>query len=207
MRRLAAMIACAVIGVFGSGAQAQDNDVRAWNHAGPYVGVVAGYSTAKLEAEGGVDWAAAGAQGGFVAGYGLVNANGIYIGFEADAVLRDVKWQITDGVSTATASNMWTGSARLRVGQVIGPMLLYVTGGAAVTEQKIEISWLGSAEEIRWGWVGGAGIEAQVTRVMTLRLEGLHYQFPDKAFWLAGDSAKIGTGETVARVGVTFKLN
>lgn len=177
-----------------------------WNHAGMYAGLTAGYSTAQLETPG-IDLAATGAQGGVFVGYGVVANGGLYLGVEADAVMRDIKWKIAEGGSSASASNAWSGSLRLRVGQELGPMLLYVTGGAAVTDQKIEVAGLGSESELRWGFVGGAGIEARITKTVALRLEGLHYVTPDKTFWLGGDSAKIGTGETVARVGISFKLN
>lgn len=199
MRR--ALAAAAALITLAGNALAQDKPL----HSGAYVGMIAGYSTASLQAPG-IDFAAAGAQGGLVAGWGIVGQSGLYLGLEADAVLKDIKWQVGDVTGQVTASNQWVGTMRGRVGQAFGPMLLYVTGGAAVTEAKISATGLGSDSEMRWGWVGGGGIDAHITRTVSIRFEGLHYQFPDKAFWLSGDTAKVGVGETVARVGITFKL-
>ncbi len=193
--------AAAALALSAGAALAQDRPV----HSGAYVGLVAGYATSALQAPG-IDLAAAGAQGGVMVGYGITGKSGMYLGAEVDALMRDIKWSATDGTSTVTASNQWMGSMRLRAGQAIGPMLLYVTGGAALTDQKVSISGLGSDHDLRWGWVGGAGIESHVTQNVALRVEGLYYNFPDKAFWTSGDTAKIGVGETVVRVGVVFKL-
>lgn len=201
MRHLAAVVALAM-GACVSSAQAQDRP----NWAGPYAGLTAGYSTAQLSAPG-IDWATAGLQGGVFAGYGVVGSSGLYIGVEADAVLKDIKWQVGDGTSSVTAQNQWVGTMRARIGQQIGSVLVYVTGGAALTDQKISATGLGSDSELRWGFVGGGGIEAMITKTLALRVEGLHTQFPDKAFWLSGTSDKIGTGDTAVRVGVSLKLN
>ena len=191
------------LALMAASAAAQDK----WNHAGPYAGITAGYSTAQLSTPG-VDFATTGAQGGLYVGYGIVGNSGIYVGIEADAVLKDIKWGVSDAGGNASASNDWVGSLRGRVGQTMGPMLLYVTGGAAVTDTKVTLAGMGSDSALRYGWVAGAGIEAQITETVAIRLEGLHYGFPDKVFDFNGvGSEKLGTAETVARVGLSFKLN
>lgn len=200
------IIAAAAALVLSAGvALAQAGDSRPM-HNGGYLGVVAGYSTSSLNTPA-FDAATAGAQGGLVAGWGVVGRSGLYLGLEADAVLKDIKWSVGDAAGTASASNQWVGSLRGRLGYSVGPFLIYGTGGGAITEQRISVSGFGSESDWRWGMVGGGGIETHVTQTMAIRVEGLHYVFPEKNFWFSGDSAKIGVGETVARVGITFKLN
>lgn len=209
MRRALVAAACLGALAIGNTASAQDymdTPEKRWNHGGFYAGIVGGYTAGQLQTPG-LDLGAAGAQGGIVAGWGVSNRSGLYLGLEADAVLKDLKWTVTDVGGTATASSQWTGSMRARIGQEFGPILAYLTGGAAVGGQRLAVTGMGADEELRWGWVAGGGMQAQITRTMSIRVEGLHYTFPDKAFWLNGSSANIGTGETVARVGVTFKLD
>lgn len=201
--KVGALAALSALSLVSGAASAEDR----WNHAGLYAGLTAGYSTAQLSTPG-TDFATTGAQGGLYLGYGIVGKSGIYVGVEADGVLKDIKWSTGATGSNASATNEWVGSARVRVGQALGPMLLYVTGGAALTDTKVSIAGLGSDSDLRVGWVAGGGIEAQITRTVALRFEGLHYAFPDKNFSFSSlGSEKLGAAETVARVGVSFRLN
>lgn len=201
----ATLAAAAALAMCAAPAVAQD-DFR-WNHGGTYAGITAGYSSAVLQTQDPIDWAASGLMGGVYGGYGVQGKSGLYIGFEMDGVAKDITWRATDGAGTTVqASGQWLASGRLRVGQAFGPMLVYATGGAALSDQKISVTGLGSDTEWRYGWVFGGGIEGMVGKVMTLRLEALRYDFPDKAFWLNGATDKIGTQETVVRVGLGFKL-
>lgn len=201
---LAAMAVVGLGGLFGCSAQAQDYDRKA--HSGLYVGATVGYSASALNTAGPIDWAASGALGGVLAGYGTTMTGGLYLGVEFDGVLKDVKWTATEGGTTVTAANKWVGSGRVRVGQSLGPVLVYGTGGVALTDQVVKATGFGEASDLRWGWVAGGGIEAEITRSLAIRLEGLHYDFSDKAITLGGMSERIGTGENVVRAAVTFKI-
>lgn len=202
MRR--ALAAVAAIIMLASPAAA---DGSRWNHAGFYAGLNAGYSSAVLQSSDPVDWAAAGLHGGVHIGWGIQGKSGIYVGIEMDAAAKDIAWKASDGMgTTVTASGRWLGSGRIRVGQTIGPVLMFGTLGGAVTEQRVAMTGLGSDSELRYGWVAGGGVDVMATQTMTLRLEGLRFEFPDKLFTFAGGGDKIGTTETVVRVGLSFKL-
>lgn len=203
------MIGLIVIAAFltilglATGARAEDD----WNHSGVYAGLTAGYNSAQLSTPG-TDYAKTGAAGGAYIGYGIVGKSGLYVGLEADAMAKDIKWSSADGYS-ATASGQWLGSARLRVGQTWGPVLAYVTGGAAFGDQRLTVAGAGASNDWRYGWTAGGGIEAQLSKVMALRVEVLRYDFADKAATLSSGllTDKIGDVETIGRVGISFKLN
>lgn len=200
---LAGLAAACALAACQTDARAQDT----WNHGGAYVGIAAGYNASALTTPG-TDFAATGALGGLLAGYGMVGKSGVYVGLEGDWTIKDIKWTTAADGYGASASNHWMGSARLRVGQTWGPAMAYLTGGVATTDQKVEVAGLGSTTDWKLGWVGGAGIEAQMTKTMALRLEVLHYEFSDKSVTIGGErSDKIGSTDTVGRVGITFKLN
>lgn len=206
MRRFAAAVAALCL--FAAGAVAQDGMGERSRHSGFYAGAAIGYSSAALQAPGGPDWATSGAMTSLLAGYGMtVQQTGLYLGIEFDASLKDVKWSATGGGANVTAENKWGGTARVRVGQSLGPILFYGTGGVAFSDQVVKVAGLGEASDLRIGWVVGTGIDVAVTRTLGLRLEGLHYDFSDKAVTLGGLSERIGSGENVIRAAVTFKLN
>lgn len=201
-----ALAAAAALGVLVASQAATAQDKQTFT--GMYAGITAGYSAAVLQSSDPIDWAASGLQGGAYLGYGVQGVSGLYVGAEFDGVAKDIKWSATDGAgTTVTASGHWLGSARVRIGQAFGPMMIYGTAGGAITDQKISVTGLGSDTDWRYGWVYGAGTEAMISRSIGLRLEALRYDFPDKSFWLGGATDKIGTQETVVRVGLTVKLN
>lgn len=178
-------------------------------HDGGYVGVTAGLNAASLKAPELPSIADDGAFGGLYIGWGMV-AGGAYYGLELDGMLRDVRPAVTDGTTTVTMSNRWMASARARLGMPVGPALLYGTGGVALQEAVLKLDDSGiSASDKAYilGLVIGAGIEAQITNTIALRLEGLHYAWADEKFTLAGETATIGQADTVVRVGISFKLN
>lgn len=154
-------------------------------HNGPYIGLMAGYGTNMISPEGGTfDWAGAGATGGAFAGYGVNVANGLYLGLEGDIALRDIKGTASDGITSITAKNELMGTVRGRAGFIAGPALLYATAGVAITESKLAVTGLGSDAKLIYGLVAGVGIEAEITRVMFVRIEGRHTRFQDETFSL-----------------------
>jgi outer membrane immunogenic protein len=177
-------------------------------HDGLYVGLTAGTNAASLDTPEGPNIAEDGLFGGAYIGFGAVR-NGTYLGVEVDGMFRDIRPSITDGTTTITMNNRWLASARGRVGMPIGPALLYATGGVAVQEAVLKITdpiFAEQSKEFVLGLVIGAGIQAQLTDVMHVRIEGLHYAWQDEKFSLAGEEAKIGQADTVFRVGLGFKL-
>lgn len=198
-------IALAAVAVLLALSTAQAADEDGSRHDGVYLGVVGGYATQALRTEG-VDLASQGAFGGAVLGFGRV-VNGTYFGAEFDAVLRNIKPKISDGATTISMTNDYIGTARIRLGLPIGAALFYTTGGVAITESKLDVTGLGSDSKMVVGWVAGVGAEAALLPNMSLRVEGLHYGLPDETFTISGVEGNIKQAETVARVGLIFRLN
>lgn len=172
---------------------------------GAYLGILGGYSAAVFEAEN-VDLGAQDPMVGAYLGYTYVQ-NGWAIGLEGDFLLTAIETAAGDGEFAFKATNDYLASLRLRTGVTWGPILAYVTGGVAYTEQKITIEGDSTSEEL-WGLAGGLGVEAEVTRTITLRLEGLHYSFDDEVFSFGeGDSIEASNDQTVIRAGLSLKLN
>ena len=195
------LAACLAV-VFAVPAIANDEGSR---HDGIYIGAVGGYATQALTTDG-VDLASQGAFGGAVLGYGKV-VGGTYYGFEIDAVLRNIKPKISDGATTISMTNDYIGTGRVRLGLPIGPALFYSTAGVAVTDSKLDVTGFGSDSKMVIGWVAGVGAEAALLPNMSLRVEGLHYGLPDETFTISGVEGQIKQSETVARVGIVFRLN
>lgn len=187
----------------GSAASAEPEGSRL---DGAYAGVVGGYATSAIKADG-LDVAGNGAFGGAVLGYGVV-ANGLYWGLELDAILRDIKPSVSDGTTTVSFSNKWMGTARARVGlPIAGVAMLYGTAGLAATESKLDATGFGNDNKIVYGLAAGGGLEAALTKTISVRMEALHYAFPSETFNIQGVEASIKQGETIARVGLSVKLN
>lgn len=197
-----AAMAFAMLTALATFAKADEKD---WNHGGFYAGVVGGYSTTALQTQG-LDLAGTGAFGGAVLGIGTV-VNGTYYGLEVDGMLRDIKPTVGDGSSSISFSNAWMATGRARIGLPIGPALLYATGGVAVTESKLAATGFGSDQAYVLGAVGGGGIELITLTNMAIRVEALHFAMPAETFSIQGVDASIKQSETVARVGVIFRLN
>lgn len=179
-------------------------------HDGGYVGLTVGLNANELSSPGLTTRLGDTSYfGGAYIGWGMVAA-GTYYGVELDGMLRDVKPHINDGTSSLTMSNRWLASARGRLGMPIGPALLYATGGIAVQDAVLKLADPSiTAKDSQWvyGLVGGGGIEAKLTHTMAIRFEVLHYAWKDQTFTLDGIDAKIGQADTVARIGIGFKLN
>lgn len=88
--------------------------------------------------------------------------------------------------STATSiSTDWLFTLRPRLGVVLGDsVLLYATGGLAVTNEKVGQSATAvmgtinaAIDETRVGWVVGGGLEYAISRNWSIRAEYLHLDF------------------------------
>lgn len=179
--------------------------------SGPYIGLMAGYGVEKLNppAGGGTafDWASSGATGGVFGGYGGV-VQGVYLGIEGDVSLRDLTAKAGGGGGFAIESGGdWQGTIRARAGMPWGPALLYGTVGLAIMDSKTSVAGVGSDSNMLYGLVVGAGIEAQITKVMFIRLEARHVRMPDEDILIGGTGATIKhDGETTALIGLGFRF-
>jgi len=97
-------------------------------------------------------------------------------------------------------STDWLATIRPRVGVTAANALFYVTGGLAVTNEKVNqfsgvlnaSSFSSSISETRLGWTLGGGIEYMLTRNWTIRAEYLHLDF--------GTATGAGTGNVAPGV-------
>lgn len=172
---------------------------------GPYAGLTVGYSTSQINADG----FALGQDGASVAGLAgfTFKAAGLVWGAEGDFGWGNVASSYTDGANTLKLSGRLQGSARARVGLPVGPALLYGTAGVAARETMIEANGVNGSDWLI-GYVAGGGVEIQLTNTVQLRLEALHYGFPDAKITLDNiGTAKFDQQDTVVRAGITFGLN
>jgi len=176
-----------------------------WSHnrTTAYIGLVGGYNAAALQAEGFEFGTTAWLGGGF-GGVNVRVGDGLVLGLEADYVLTDIQATTTPGFVTVVATTKYLASLRARAGLPIGPALLYVTAGPAITEQEVALPQFGLSEsEMKVGLAVGAGVDLSLTKNLFIRLEGLHYQFPDKDLGFLESEDQ----QTTLRLGVGFKLN
>jgi outer membrane immunogenic protein len=182
---------------------AEPMDILAYK-GGAYVGIAGAYSAAVFEAET-IDFGGQDPMVGLYGGYTFVQ-HGWAIGLEGDYFLTAIESVSGDSGFQFKATNDYLASIRARGGVTWGPVLFYVTGGVAFTEQKITISGESDSKQLV-GFAGGGGVEAELTRTITLRLESLYYGFDDEAFNIGGDTIEASNEQTTVRAGISFKLN
>ncbi|MCS3727829.1 outer membrane protein [Bradyrhizobium betae] len=137
---------------------------------------------------------------GAVAGYNWQRGNVVF-GFAGDLSWTGLKSETTGTFSSgipafvypsadATARIDWYGTARARVGMVVGSFLIYGTGGVAFGNVKLNNTYnlgtlgdtfsiaplSGQSSVVRGGWVGGFGADYMLTRNLVLNFE---YQYVD----------------------------
>jgi outer membrane immunogenic protein len=175
------------------------------NRSGFYVGILAGGDIAQLETAGlkfsDTAWAAGGMAGLNV----RLPASPFVIGLEGDYLFTDVR--ASPGLLVVSTTH-YLASVRTRAGVAIGPAFLYLTGGVAFTQNKLAVPGATDNSTLI-GAAYGAGAEAELTKALFLRLEAIHYAFPDN------DSTSCGVAclytskdqQTTVRGAIGFKLN
>jgi outer membrane immunogenic protein len=127
-----------------------------------------------------------------------------------------------DTVGTQTTRLLWLGTARVRLGYVLGGGFLYATGGLAISDAHSSVATtagnatlVGILSDPRSGWTVGGGYEYAFTTWISAKVEYLHFELGRSnypvglpplgvsATWTA--STKF-TGDIV-RVGVNFQLH
>jgi outer membrane immunogenic protein len=153
-------------------AQAEDS----WNRTGFYAVAIGAYDTAVLEAEG-FDLASGKLMAGAALGWNW-RAGGVVLGMEADWIFTGISASGGDEEVAIRASTDHLVSVRARAGIPLGPALIYATAGPAWQHAKLTV---GDASERTWhlGLAVGGGAEVELTRSFALRLEALHYAFPN----------------------------
>ncbi|HTW51107.1 MAG TPA: OmpA family protein [Stellaceae bacterium] len=84
------------------------------------------------------------------------------------------------------ASSSWNGSARLRIGYAVGPVLPYITGGVAFADVKLTSNFIpalgaptatsATRSDTLVGWTVGAGLDYALTPAWSL---GAEYRYAD----------------------------
>ncbi|WP_376936750.1 outer membrane protein [Aureimonas pseudogalii] len=174
--------------------------------SGPYAGGFVGYNFADFDQSGGASFDGEGVVGGVYAGYNLQTERLVY-GLEADIGASDVDASGFNAATGVPISNDSTafGSLRARIGVAYDPILLFATGGVAVSHQEMS---LGGAEDdnTHVGYTVGAGVEAKVAPGVTSRVEYRYSDFDAKTYDLGNVSVSSGFDEHSIRAGVALKF-
>jgi outer membrane immunogenic protein len=167
--------------------------------SGAYLGAYGGYGWNKHKTDAG-NLNADGFQGGAYGGYNFQNGQFVY-GGEADLGYSGGS-ETNNGIK---AKQGVEGSVRARAGIALDPVLLYGTGGLAVTNSKLSTP-TDSDSNTRIGWTAGAGAEAKITQNIVGRAEYRYSDYGRKDFSLDGAdvSSKLTTNEV--RVGLGYKF-
>lgn len=174
------------------------------NRTGFYAGALAGWGVADFQADT-FQFSDAAPLAGAFAGINIrLPSSPLVVGLEGDYVWTDIS--ATPG-AIVIAKTSYLASIRARAGLAIGPALLYITGGPAFTEADVDAGGIVSKETLVGAALGG-GVEAELTKVLFVRLEAIHYVFPDKDLSCGvGCAFESQNQHTTARFAVGFKLN
>jgi outer membrane immunogenic protein len=99
-------------------------------------------------------------------------------------------------------------TARVRVGMVAGPGVLYVTGGVAAGNIKADVGRFPGATTTRVGVVGGGGYEVPLGNLWRGKVEVLHAELGSGECTPAecGGIASIPFNATMVRFGLNLRL-
>lgn len=161
----------------------------AFNWQRCYVGGQIGYGWGQSNFAAGSTVNTSGVVGGIQGGCNWLVAPSVLVGIEGDflwsgmtggAVFLDPQnTQVVGATANMTSSNRWDGDLAVRLGMPIDKALLYVKGGAAVA--RFDYKWDGfvpwTANQTRFGWIVGAGVEYAVTHNWTAKLEYNYLDF------------------------------
>jgi outer membrane immunogenic protein len=114
--------------------------------------------------------------------------------------------------TTERVSLEWFGSTRARFGYAASAVLIYGTGGVAYGQVKTKGGANGFTQindsPVKFGWAAGGGIEAMVSRNVSIRGEYLHLDFggTTEAYGAGGLTANLHQKITndIVRVGVNY---
>jgi outer membrane immunogenic protein len=201
--------------------------VQPVNWSGVYVGLNGGYALGYSNwSNSGVSTGNFGTKGGLFGGTLGVNftsgLSGFLVGAEGDF---DWSWLSGSssvaacgalgapaGASCTTAAN-WLSTARLRLGYVLNRVLIFGTGGAAITDTLVGLSPgpLQSVTGAHLGWAAGGGIEYAVTDYLTAKVEYLYAYFGTTSCPAATNCGALTTdaisrAESVVRGGINYKF-
>ncbi|MCP4382715.1 MAG: porin family protein [Hyphomicrobiales bacterium] len=145
------------------------NPAPAYSWTGGYGGAILGYGWGTPKS-GGKEWDADGAVGGVFGGYNFQSGSGVF-GIETDLTATGM-----DGKKAGVKmSNPWNGTIRGRAGFAFDRVLVYGTGGLAVSSLEVKTGGK-SDRQTQTGYTVGGGIEAALSNTIIGRLE---YRYTD----------------------------
>jgi len=130
-----------------------------------------------------------GFSGGLLLGYNY-QIDPVVLGIEAD-----VGWcDLDEGTSDTTRNSYsafevkWNSHFRTRVGYAFDSALLYVAGGLAIARVEVDDTdpgW-GRDDDTHFGWTIGCGLEYQILKNLTARLEYLYDDYGKEDYKIDG---------------------
>lgn len=187
------------------------NTVASWS--GFYAGLQGGYAwgdndvtTSYLGVPYNYGYSSSGFVGGIHAGYNW-QMNRLVVGVESDLEGSNISGTGSNGISTHTTDVDWLGSLRARFGIAADRTLFYATGGLAYGDvHEAELVPGSDGTVFRTGWTAGLGLEHQISRGLSARLE---YRYTDlgtstNTFQGVADRSDVSFG--AVRAGLSWKF-
>jgi outer membrane immunogenic protein len=169
------------------------NQAAAFNWAGWYAGVNAGYETGRVY---GSLANITGFAGGLQGGYNWQSGQFVF-GGETDLQLSGAD----DTFAPWKFSNPWFGTMRARAGVAMNNILFFGTLGLAYGDVKAEN--LGNNEtHTSLGWTGGAGMEVGFTPHWSAKVEYLYMDLGNRSYALTGNDLDLRA--SILRFGVNY---
>jgi outer membrane immunogenic protein len=174
----------------------------------------------------GLDQSAGGFLVGGQAGYNH-QFNNFVLGVEADAQYSEVEGDFSIPIDTpvggfdlvsASFTTDFIATFRGKVGYAFDNVLVYATGGAAVTEIETKFALLDglvpdlnvSDSQTHWGWTAGAGVEVAINEKWSLKAEYLYIDFDEENYFAddISDFAEYGVDldTQIVRAGVNYRF-
>lgn len=138
-------------------------------------------------------------------------AGGAHIGynFQTNHVVGGIEGDVTFGsirsgsLGSASFSQNFLSSARVKGGYVFGNLLAYGTVGWAYSTTELKYFGDSSSQTIT-GLAFGAGVEYPITRNVSIRGELLRYDFGSATYTIPGATKSLTTSTNVARIGASL---
>ncbi len=168
--------------------------------------------------------------GGFQGGYQR-QMGALVLGFESDVMFGAVSGSVNgsgalDGFPYGTTESQeihWLTTLRGRIGFAASDeILVYGTGGLAVGDVKTSTDvsfttgaiYANSRDDLRAGWVAGAGVEYALSQDFSVTLEYLHFALGDVTVVGMPNGAvpfeshtTVGLGGDIVRAGLNYRLD
>ncbi len=182
----------------------------AYNWSGFYAGVMGGYAWSDQSDIAGVVLAGSDLQGGFgggTIGYNWQTAPNWLFGIEVDAAAADISYTETALFGSFEDKIRAMGSVTGRLGYVWGPGMLYVKGGYAWADNRVNLTLLGvstSDSQVHSGWTIGGGVEYMFAPSWSVKAEYMYADFDSQTYFGLLD---LGTSVHTVKGGINYHFN